>query len=91
MLGVVGDPDRPLDRAALSESCAVVAEQAVVLGEAGLSQERLGPGDPPPQWISTTGSPDPRSSYVRERSFTGARPASVVAVPSLRAITSYIQ
>jgi hypothetical protein len=41
---VIGDTDRPLDRAAASKTRAVVAQEQVAIGKDGLRHERLGPG-----------------------------------------------
>ena len=63
VLGVIGHADRPLDPAAASETDAVVPQHPVALGKDRLREQRLSPPPLTPQWITTTGSPDPRSSY----------------------------
>ena len=70
---VVGHAERPFDAVAAREPGSVVAQQAIVIGEGGASMSGSPQAAHTPQWIRTTGSPDPRSSYSSSRPSTAAR------------------
>ena len=73
VLCVTRHGDRSLDRAAPSEPGPVVPQEPVAIDKGRFLHERLAPRGAHPQWIRTTGSPDPRSSYSSSRPSTAAR------------------